>query len=693
MILSPCRHFGLKSTASFIALMMVAASTAVAQTPANDDETTEVVITAVGYGVKKSSLLNAVDSVTQDEIALSPSLSLGDHLSGVVGVRSSNHTPGASRPIIRGLDGFRVLVLSNGLVQSDVSALSADHATASDAYEAKKIEIVRGPAALMYGGNAIGGVVNVVDDLIPQGQLEGMKGRLTLAAQSVDQGLFRGVDLKTGTGAWSGGLIAYQKTSEDYDTPVGSESLYLTQAEGEEPDLGKKQENVFVDTRFAGLGVGYVGEGLRFGVSLKRLESDYGVPGHAHHDEEEHDEEEHAEEAHAEEGVSIDLEQTRLEGRFEKDFAQGFYSTLKIQAAKTDYRHAEIEDGALGTVFDLASDEARISVLRENKGNLSHQLGVSIQNRDFIAVGDEAYLPPLSATQKAIFTGARYLLPQAPMGLGFEGGARFESSDIKTNDFNKSFNGIALTLGAFISPNDHSFIGLSLSHTERAPSESELLADGPHVATGQYLVGDRALKMEVGQSADLSVHFDIDTHNKTSLDAHLYDSRFDHFIDLIDTGEEEDGMPVYKYINTSAHIYGLEIKLKRHFGTVFGYDFKGDIGYDLVRGSSDFGPLGRIAPSAFNINLKAATQSQQVWLRSQVVADRKSRLAANELPTNGFHRLDIGLSQKITKAPELLLVVEVRNLLNEEIRQATSFTKDLVVAPARSVHIKVQMSF
>lgn len=273
----------------------------------------EVVVTAAPFAIREDAALSNIDGLTRDEIDLGAPSGLGDALAGLTGVRSSFFGPGASRPVIRGLAGPRVQVLTNGVGQVDASALSPDHAVATDPAEARRIEVIRGPAALVYGGNAIGGVVNIIDDRVPStATTDGLDGRITAQGSTVDDGRHLAANLKSGTGPWVFALDGIWRETDDYEVPVYPESRLLLEEEGEEPGDERVVENTATELTQYGAGLSYVTGLGHLGFSVRRTETLYGVPGHAHEHGHEHEEEEdHAEEEHGEESVRIDLEQDR----------------------------------------------------------------------------------------------------------------------------------------------------------------------------------------------------------------------------------------------------------------------------------------------------------------------------------------------------------------------------------------------
>lgn len=665
------------SYVSILALMTAFAGSvhAQAQNASPEEDIPEIVVTASGYGVNRDAVLSQINLLKRDSIATKPAGGLGDMLAYLPGVRSSGFAPGASRPVMRGLDGFRVMVLNNGMGMVDVSALSPDHATASEAYEAKQIEVVRGSAAMAYGGNAIGGVVNIIDDRISQTPAQnGLEGRVTLQGSSVDNGQFGGLVLKGGQGPLVFSFDWVHRQSDDYDTPVGPESRYQTESEGEDPDQGRKQENVFVDVTNWGAGVSLIGESGFVGLAVKKSDSQYGVPGH-HHE--------------GEAGVSIGMEQTRYDFRagLKGDFWA--FNRLTLDAGKTDYQHTEFEGADIGTQFFTEGQEARLNLIRDNKGALKATLGFVVVQRNFEAIGDEAFVPSTDISESAVYGQTRF----DKGAWGLDAGARFDKKRLKTTTDRRDFSTFSASVGAFWRPSDHNFYGLSLTRSERAPSEAELFANGPHVATSEFVIGNRNFDTEVGTAIEATGHWTIDAHSGLALDVHAYQSHFDRFIDIVPTGNVVDEFPEYIYVATDADLSGLEVELMAPLGSYMGRDYRIMATYDYVKGDTATGPLGRIAPQALGFELTSEGDGLTTRLETRFVGDRHDRLREHELPTDGYTVVNLYVAYDLPDMTGLKVFAEVRNLGNAEMREATSATKDLVVGPARSFRVGLDYSF
>ncbi|ESQ82248.1 hypothetical protein AEAC466_18045 [Asticcacaulis sp. AC466] len=641
--------------------------------PATESGATVVVVTGTGYRIPKDALMSHVDILTRDEIDQRPPTGLGDMLAYLPGIRSSSFSPGASRPIIRGLEGFRVLVLNNGMGMVDVSALSQDHAVPSDPTEARRIEVLRGPSALAYGGNAIGGVINVIDDRIPsQAPAKGYEGTLALQGTTVDQGLQGAFNIKVGKGPWIFTFDAFDHKTKDYATPVPPQLLSFSEAEGEAPDMRHKQTNSAQDMRNIGAGVSYVGDQGFVGLSYKNTDYTYGTA--------------------IEQDVHIDLHQERWDARGALNLNWGGFNRLDASAGYSDYNHAEVEGGELGTQFLSKGSEFRAALVRDGLGKISGTVGVNALKRDFEAIGEEAFVPSTTTKQTGVFTQYRY----DSGAWGVEGGARLDQTSIvsSASNFDRDFNTVSASLGSFYRPSQHTFVGLSLTRSERAPADVEVLANGPHAATGQYIVGNPNFKTEVGYSLELTGHLASFENQRFSVDAHIYTSHFDNFIDLRDTGGNDDeGMPIFEYVQTNADIYGLEIEANARLGEAFGQAFSLNAAYDYTHGNTDIGPVVRIPPQALTLRLESKGGGWESYAEVRTVDARKSRLATFETPTNGYTTVNIFTSYKLPQSPNVSLFAEVRNLGDVEMREATSSTKDAVVEPGRNLRLGLIYNF
>ena len=651
---------------------------------AEDAEVSKVIVTAAPYAVSADALTASVAVLDRTDLDLAAPKGLGDALAGLPGVRSTTFGAGASRPVVRGLAGPRVQVLTNGVGQIDASALSPDHQVATDPGEAERIEVLRGPAALAYGGSAIGGVVNIIDDRIASRQpTDGMSGRLLASRGTGDNSYALSGAIHATVGPMVLTLDALKRESKDYKIPVYPESARQLALEGETAEGGAgRLENSAVDLETFGAGLSYVGDKGFVGMSIKRTDSTYGVPGHAHEHEHEGEEEgEHEEEA----PVTIGLKQTRIDLRGEYDAAFGPFAKLRFSGGHADYTHTEFEGDAVGTKFTSDGYEGRLELVQTERGGWKGAVGVQALRRNFDAIGDEAYVPKTKITEFGAFTQQRLERD----GYGYEGGLRIDMRKLDSLKGKADFTNLSGSVGAFWRPSAETFFGLALSRSSRAPTESELFAEGPHVATRGFEIGDANLKEETATSLEATLHYGGE---RISGDLHLYVARYDGFIDLRPTGAEEDGLAVYRYVQTDAEFRGFEAELAYRVWTDGQRSVNLHAGADFVRGSSDLGPPARIPP--YSVSLKASYEAP-MWSGDVEVrrTGGQDRVAELELPTDGYTVLNATLAWKPAGNARVRLFLDGRNLTNEEVREHVSFLKDIAPSPGRQVRAGVALRF
>jgi iron complex outermembrane receptor protein len=675
-------------------LLFATAAAVVVSSPAlaqqrPDKEVSEVVITGAPYAVTLDSATTSVDILKRDDIDQAPAGGIGDVLSGVAGVRSSAFGPGASRPVIRGLSGPRVLVLSNGLGQVDASALSPDHAVATDPQEAQRIEVLRGPSALAYGGSAIGGVVNIIDNRISSVPVEGVHGRVLASGSTVDNGWSTGGQVQYGQGPWVLSVDGLHRESEDYDVPTSPESRRQAVAEGEEwgGKVDSKVENTFTKLSSYGAGLSYVGEQGYIGVSVKRTDTKYGVPGHAHGAEEHDDHDHDHDHEHEEESVSIDLEQTRYDLRGEYRVDVGPFEKIRFAGGYADYTHTELENGEPATTFKSDGWESRIELVQRNVDGWQGAVGVQLMNRDFEAIGDEAYVPATKTKEYGAFVLQR--LDRDSWGV--EGGLRLETKSIDSVVADRDFTGLSGSLGAFIRPTQGVFLSLSGSRTERAPAQEELFAAGAHPATRSFEIGDPTLKSEASYSIDLTGHF---KHGALDVDAHLFGVSYDGFIDLRPTGEvdADSGLPMFLYQQTDASFYGAEIDGSYEAWSDGARSVTLGFTGDYVRGKTDLGPPARIPPWS----LAGRGTYDHGWWSGTLEVRRvgsQDRVSEFELPTSAYTLVNASVVFRPLQDKDFKVFVEGRNLGDVEAREHASFLKDIAPLPGRNFRLGVGYRF
>ncbi|MBN9319746.1 MAG: TonB-dependent receptor [Caulobacterales bacterium] len=669
----------------------------------------EVVVTAAPYAVSLETATTSVDVLKREALETAPPAGLGDVLASLPGLRSSANGPGASRPVIRGFSGPRVLVLQNGLGQIDASSLSPDHAVASDPAEASRIEVLRGPSALAYGGSGIGGVVNVIDDRIPQKAPEkGYEGRITASGSTVDKGASIGGGGSFAAGPLVFSLDADHRKTEDYKIPGPPVSNRLAAADGLERDPAKTQRNSDTEVDTYGAGVSFIGEKGFIGVAARKTSTEYGVPyaqvieDHDHEEGDGHD--------HEEGPVAIHMNQTRYDLRGQYALDLGPFETIRFSAGKADYEHSEVGrtgDGEVHTTFQSNGTEGRLELVQTERNGWKGAVGLQGLQRDFVAFGEEAIVPKTEVKEAGIFTLQRY----DGANWGVDGGLRFDERkldatlagrptsevaegfgiDWSSLGGSRSFQNVSASLGGYVKPSDNTFLALAVSHNGRAPTEFELYSDGPHPGTGGFELGNPDLKSEVVVSLEATARW---TGERLNIEGHLWGAKYDGFIDRRPTGgtDPEEGLPVFRYVQTDAKFSGMELEAGYALWRSGDKSLRAEAAYDWVRGETDLGAPARSPPPGLTGRLAWSSDRLNSTLEVRHV-EKADRLAEFELPTDSYTLVNLSASVKPFQDQDVRLFADIRNLTNEEAREHVSFLKDIVLAPGRSFRAGITYRF
>ncbi len=719
------------STVSLVALCAVGAAAQDNDADPSADSDL-ILVTGVSLETLAGEALQPVESLSLVELQDGFVGGLGDALAGVPGVSSTYFGPAASRPIIRGLGGDRVRVLRNGVGLIDVSAVSVDHAVTSEVLEAERIDILRGASAIAYGGNAVGGVVNIVDGAIASEPVDGtFDGAFRAGYTSVDEGTQFAGRVSTGLGPLVFSLEASQRDAREFDIPGFAESALFRAAEEaeheeEEGEEHEDEEEVsgFVpntDYTFETLGAGasLIGDWGFAGVSVKLFDAEYGLPGGHEHEHEEGEGEEGEEEEGPDifVGPRLDMNQVRIDSRGEFRFDGLGFDALTFAAGYSVYEHEEIEpNGEVATEFENEGWEIRAAAVRRGDGPLTGTVGFQALRTDFSALGEEAFVPPVLTEDFGVFGAGRYDLG----GFGFEGGLRYERRDIEAVDgdvsalpdenvesrelladfdpstdltseaLDQSFDLFSVSAGAFLRPTDNVFLSANLALTERAPADVELFAGGPHLATNAFEVGDPRLDKETAIGLDLGARYDAD---QFSIDAGVFVTEFEDFIFLAPTGGEEDGLPVFIFTQDDASFYGAEVAVEAILGEFAFGSLRGDASFEYVQAETDSaGDVPRIPPFSTTLGLDFSRD----WFsaRGEVIyAAEQDDVAAFELPTDSYTLLNLSATARPFTDNDVRLVFAIDNVTDEEARLHTSFLKDQVPLPGRSFKVSIASTF
>jgi len=649
-------------------------SGAFAQDPVHEDP--EVVVTAPLEGSRIESLQGAT-TLTREDVIETLNGGLGNSLDAQPGIATTFFGAGASRPIIRGLGEDRVRVLQNGIGAIDVSTASPDHAVTSEGLDAERIEVLRGAAALAYGGNAVGGVVNVIDQSIPTRRIDGMHFDGLAAYSSVDEGRQGAASVRYGAGAFGLALNAAQRETENYDTPIG-ETL-----------------NTWTSVLTYGAGASVIGDWGHIGVAVKQTEDEYGlVP-----------------EDPAELEGRIELEQTRIEARGDFRIDAGPFNRLDFGAQTSDYQHTEFEgDGAPGTTFFSEGWEARVEAHHRGE-QLRGAVGLQATDVDIDAVGDEAFVTPTNTQDLGAFIIERWDLG----GWGLEGGARFErrehdNATVGTRDFDT----VSGSIGAFVRPGDNWFFAATLARTERAPTSTELFANGPHLATGNFELGNPDLDPEIATSFEISARRET---GPFTFEANLFAIGFEDYIALVERGDvwwvDEDTdtsgfapdeasapagadeiLPVFNFVQQDASFIGGEISVRAQLFEASAFTVSGDVAADVVNASFDGGGHPpRIPPYSLTAGLEAENANWTGRIEA-VHTGEQDRLASFETPTDDFTFLNASLAFRPGgEEGPWTIRLDGRNLTDELGRVHSSFLKDELPLPGRNLRLTLLAEF
>ncbi|MCP3730496.1 TonB-dependent receptor [Sphingomonas sp. MG17] len=681
---------------------------------AQDDE--GIVVTAP-Y-VADLDLLAGSSVVTGDELVRDIRGQIGDSLTRVPGVSATSFAAGASRPVLRGFQGERVRVLSDGLGTLDVSNTSTDHAVSIDPLTAERIEVLRGPAVLLFGSQAIGGAVNVLDRRIPRAVPEngfhvdavgtygsaadersgGAAVDVALSSQIVlhVDGTYRKTDdVRVGGFVLSPNLRAEQLHRAGHELEEGhadeaAEAVELANLRGRLPNSGTR-------TYTAGAGVALINEGGSLGFSVGYYDTNYGIPtrppaAHAEAEEGGHE--------HGEGPVTIGLKQWRADLRGEVNVEGGFLDKIRMRAGFSDYQHTEFEGDEVGTVFFSQGIEGRLELVQADRNGWRGVTGFQGFTREFSAVGAEAFVPPNVTDQYGIFT-----LQEVKLGsLGLEGALRYERTNVSSNSVkfgldedspvgrvDRNFDAFSGAVGLSYEVGPRVKIGVNASRAVRAPSAEELFSNGPHVATSAYEVGDPAFRTEKSWGGEVYARGAI---GSVKFQVAGYANWFTDYIYETETGLEIDGLPVFQYRQADARYIGVEGEVSATLLHKGGFTLGGNIVADYVRATlGDGSAVPRIPPFRILAGLDASQGDFGGRVEVEHVT-RQSQVAAFETETPAFTLVNASLTwHPFGEKRETALILSANNLFDVEARRHASFTKDFVPLTGRDIRVAARISF
>lgn len=657
-------------------------------------------VVVTGHPLGRDELALPATVLSGEALARRRAGTLGATLDGLPGVASSGFGPQSARPVIRGLDGDRIRLLDNGAASADASNLSFDHAVAIDPLLIDRVEVLRGPAALLYGGNATGGVVNTIDNRIPREALTGLGGRAELrfggaANQRAGAALLEGGNAADGRGfSWHADVAA--RRTDDQRVP-----RFTPVRDGEADAPTSRVLNSAGDSRAGALGGSWADRDGYLGAAVDALDNDYGVA--------------------VEPDVTIRMKRRQLQLAGERRNLAGPFSALEFRASQQRYRHDEVEgSGEIGTTFRSTRRELRVQATQAARGPWRGIVGLQLEQLDFEALGEEAFVPGTRTRNAAAFTLQEWQGQHATLGAGL----RLERARVRSDGDSavadeprfgaaseRRFSPLNAALSLQLPLAAGFSAAASLAHTERAPAYYELYANGLHVATGVFERGDPALKLERGRQVELGLGWKQGAHR---LQLQAWSARFSNFIALDATGarveaghphgdEDEaahdeqahDTVPEYAFTGVPARLHGVEIDGRwRLLDGAWRLD--AGAGLDWVRGSRrDTGtPLPRLSPLRTRLSLDAAHGAWQGGVALKHAA-RQDRFAPGDTATPAHTLVDLwaGWTMRVGER-ELQWTLQLDNAFNRLAYSASTIRTAREVSPlaGRSLALAVRVA-
>jgi len=635
----------------------------------------EVVITGAPLPRSINELSQPISVVEGRELMVQQASQLGEVLATEPGISQTYFGPGSSRPVIRGLGADNIRVLENGLGLLDASSVSPDHAVSLDPMLTKRIEVVRGPAALLYGPTAIGGVVNALTNRIPDEAIDTpVRGSIEGRGDSVNAGGAGVAFLEGGYKGFSYHLDGFFRSGGDISIPGYARSRQLREVDPPRRFRFEAKNSLpdsDVEARGGSVGVSYAGDWGYVGFAPSIYETTYGVVGHGAG------------------GVHIDLNQRRFDVAGAINDPAPYFTNIKARLGLVDYKHIEFEGDLVGTVFTNRGYDLRIDALHERIGLVEGAVGFESYYSDFEAEGAEAFVPPSKTSVQSLFAFEEAdfdpIRLQAAGRLDYNRVEADAHRDVAPADSRDFVTGGA-SLGAVYSIIEDYAATVSLAYTQRAPNASELFADGVHVATSQYEIGNRDLAAQESLGVDFALRKSL---GRVSGSIGGFYNRFNNYIGLVPTEaiDAESGERVFEFRSIPAEFIGMEAE-----ATITVFDsaphrldllLQADYVEASNRKSGEALPL--IPPFRFRTGLAyqvgaLAADLSVLWARKQ---DRNPQ---EQLPTDGYTMLNASATYRVPVGPVTAdLFLRGFNLLNEEARVAASQLKDVAPLPGVGV--------
>ena len=641
-------------------------------------EIEQVVITSTAMRESAFETAQPAALLSGEELIRSRAISLGETLSSQPGVSATYFGPQASRPVIRGIGGERVQMYEDGGAALDASSLSNDHSVTIDPLLAERIEIVRGPATLLYGNGASGGLVNVITSRIPERVPDReIGGSFELRGDSATDERAGAARLDGGSGHWAWHADGHKSETDDVHIPdfaLSRQRREQLAGEGEDvDDMHGRLVNSGSDTYGGALGGSYVSDKGFIGVGASLYDTDYGLP-----------------DSTGEIGAHIDMRQKHYDLKAELDDLSSAITSMRVRSSYSDYTHGEIEgSGELGTLFQQKGSDTRVVFDHSEMAGWRGTFGLQYRDVDLDVTGEEALLPRSDTRNVGYF-----LFEERSFGpFHVETGVRLEQQKIEVSsdtlpDYDK--NAVSASLGGVYKLTGDYSLALNVTSTQRHPTATELYANGPHVAAQRFEIGDDTLKRERATTFDLGLR---KTAGDWTGSITAFRSDYSRYIFASLTGAlegEEDPLPVAQYIQRDADFSGFEFELKPPSADLGFGVLSSRIVADYVRAKlkDGGGDVPQIPPMRIGgeLTLERGALSSGV---SVTWYDKQDKLGPEELPTDGYTMVNLDLSYRLPHS--VFVYLRGENLLDEDARRHSSPLKDVAPLPGRGVGAGVRM--
>ncbi len=670
----------------------------------------EIIISASAHQKSAQEVAGSFNVIAGDELQRDAAATLGDTLQNQVGIASSSFGPGVGIPMIRGLGGKRIEILQNSSSVGDASDISPDHAIATEALLAERIEILRGPATLRFGPGAIGGVVNVIDNRIYLSAFEGIEGALESLYSSGNDGVATVARFDAGNGPLNLHLDGVSRDSNNVKIPGLADLDDSDSSNGFIANSDARADSLSA-------GASWVQGNSVMGFSVSHLDNNYGLPpaSHGAHSED-------SDVGHDDIVVRIDMQQTSYQGKLLLSNLGDFFDRLNVDVSYTDYQHKEQEfdldtgDRAISSTIEAQSRELHAELTHLERAGWFGTMGLQVSSRDFGSSGEESFIPASTTSRQGLY----WLEETAIADNNLEVGIRFDRQKIEMADQSLSLDHDSVNIGAsWIAPlSEHHRLSLTLAHSERAPAAEELLTLGTHVATNSYEIGNTRLSGESSNSIELTWVYEGDEESLLTFRGSVYHNQFSNFIFQQDTGlslshdledmgfeglqacssaladfsnsldEYTDAITCYLFEQRDATFSGIELESSYQLSDSQSIELQAD----LVRGQFTAGSnrdIPRLPPAKIRASYVVESDHWRAALNITRAA-AQNNAGENQMSTLGYTRLDASLSYN---QPNWSIFIQGQNLTDRDIRNATSFLREIAPEAGRNLTIGLRYQF